>query len=228
MEYGYCRISTKKQSLERQIQNIQSAFPNADIRCEEYTGTKLEGRKVLDTILKLIKSGDKIIFDSVSRMSRNAEEGYTLYQELYNKGIELIFLKEPYINTSTYKSSLEKSVPMTGTSVDFILDGVNKYLMLLAQEQIKIAFNQSEKEVKDLRKRTSEGVRIAKVNGKQVGAIQGKKLVTKKSIQCKKKILELSRSFKGTNSDEEVMKILGISRNTYYKYKKEIANELLK
>lgn len=161
-------------------------------------------------------------------MSRNAEEGYTLYQELYNKGIELIFLKEPYINTYTYKSSLEKSVPMTGTSVDFILDGVNKYLMLLAREQIKIAFNQSEKEVKDLRKRTSEGVRIAKANGKQVGTIQGKKLVTKKSIQCKKKILELSRSFKGTNSDEEVMKILGISRNTYYKYKKEIANELLK
>ncbi len=36
-------------------------------------------------------------------MSRNADEGFCLYEELYHKGIELVFLKEPHINTSTYK-----------------------------------------------------------------------------------------------------------------------------
>ena len=39
-------------------------------------------------------------------MSRNAEEGIKLYFELFDKGIELIFLKERYINTDIYKDSI--------------------------------------------------------------------------------------------------------------------------
>ena len=44
------------------------------------------------------------MFDSVSRMSRDAEEGFQVYQDLYKKGIELIFLKEHHIDTMTYKA----------------------------------------------------------------------------------------------------------------------------
>ena len=47
---------------------------------------------------------------------------------------------------------------MTGTAVDFILDGINKYLLELAKEQIKLAFEQSEKEVQDLRQITREEI----------------------------------------------------------------------
>ena len=43
---------------------------------------------------------------------------------------------------------------MTGTNVDYILEGVNEYLMALAKEQIKLAFEQSEKETEDLHQRT--------------------------------------------------------------------------
>lgn len=73
---------------------------------------------------KKAKTRDTIIFDSVSRMSRNADEGFCLYEELYIKGIELVFLKEPHINTSTYKKALESNISMTGTNVDFILEGL--------------------------------------------------------------------------------------------------------
>lgn len=45
MEYGYCRISTPKQNIDRQVRNILSAFPNAKIYKEIYTGTKTTGRK---------------------------------------------------------------------------------------------------------------------------------------------------------------------------------------
>ena len=31
MTYGYCRISTKKQSLERQVRNIKAEYPDAVI-----------------------------------------------------------------------------------------------------------------------------------------------------------------------------------------------------
>ena len=86
-----------------------------------------------------------VVFDSVSRMSRNAEDGFTLYEDLYHKGIRLVFLKEHHIDTETYKKALSGSIAMTGTNVDFILKGINEYLMALAKEQIKLAFEQSEK-----------------------------------------------------------------------------------
>lgn len=224
-KYGYCRISTKQQNIERQVRNILSVYPDADIRTEAYTGTKLDGRKELEKILKQVKSGDTIIFDSVSRMSRNAEEGFELYQELYQKGVELVFLKEPHINTATYKKALESGIELTGTKVDLILSGVNAYLMELAKEQIKIAFEQSEKEVMDLRQRTKEGIETARRNGKQIGQEQGKKFNIKKAHPAKEKIKKYSRDFDGTLPDAEVMKLVGLARNTYYKYKKELKEE---
>lgn len=225
MIYGYCRISTKQQSIERQERNILAEYSNVIILKEAYTGTKID-RPQFNKLLKQIKTGDIIIFDSVSRMSRNAEEGFTLYEELFNKGIELVFLKEPHINTETYKSALTNNISLTGTNVDFILEGVNKYLMALAKEQIKIAFEQAEKEVKDLQQRTKEGIETARLNGKQIGNIKGTKLITKKSVEAKKDIIKYSKDFKGTLKDVEVMKLVGLARNTYYKYKKEIIAEM--
>ena len=222
MVYGYTRISTKSQSIERQIRNIKDLYADAVIIEEVYTGTKIDGRKEFDKLLKKVKAGDTIVFDSVSRMSRNAEEGFKLYEELYNKGIELIFIKEAHINTTTYKQALTNNIQLTGTTVDFILEGINKYLLALAKEQIKLAFIQSEKEVKDLQQRTKEGIETARLNGKQIGQVKGRKLTTKKSIEAKEQIKKYSKDFNGTLKDIEVMKLIGIAKNTYYKYKKEI------
>lgn len=222
--YGYCRISQKKQSIDRQIRNIKAAYPSAIIITEAYTGTSID-RKEWNKLFKSARSGDTIIFDSVSRMSRNAEEGFTAYEELFNRGVELVFLKEPHINTATFKTAMEKALPMTGTSIDYILDGINKYLLALAKEQIIIAFAQAEKEVSDLHQRTKEGIETARLNGKQIGLPAGTKLTTKKSIASKEQILKHSKEFNGTLDDTDVMKITGLSRNTYYKYKKELKAE---
>lgn len=220
--YGYCRISTNKQSIERQQRNILSMYKDAIIINEVFTGTKIYERKEFNKLLKQVKQGDTIVFDSVSRMSRDAEEGFKLYEELFNKDIELVFLKEQHINTETYKKALTNNIEMTGTNVDFILEGINKYLLALAKEQIKIAFNQAEKEVKDLHQRTKEGIETARLNGKQIGQKKGTKLITKKSIKAKEDIIKYSKDFKGTLKDIEVIKLTGLARNTYYKYKKEI------
>ena len=107
-------------------------------------------------------------------MSRDAEEGFTAYEELYHRGIDLVFLKEPHINTSVYKKAMESGIEMTGTTVDYILEGVNKYMLALAKEQIKICFEQAEKEVKDLRRRTIEGIETARLNGKQAQKLNTK------------------------------------------------------
>ena len=224
MIYGYCRISTRKQNIERQIRNIQKAYPTADIRQEVFTGTKSEGRKVFEQLLKIIRSGDTIVFDSVSRMSRNAETGFEIYQQLYHRGIELVFLKEPHINTATYKKALSSNIELTGTKTDIILKAINEYLMELAKEQIIIAFEQSEKEVADLHQRTKEGIETARRKGKQIGRRQGAEVTTKKSVKAKQDILKFSKDFGGTLTDVDCIRMIGIARNTYYRYKAQLKN----
>ena len=224
--YSYNRISTNKQSIDRQIRNAKELYPNAIIVEEVFTGTKIYNRPKWNDLIKKVKAGDTIVFDSVSRMSRNAEEGFATYKELFDKGIELVFIKEPHINTETYKKALTGGIELTGTMVDSILEGINKYLLALAEQQIKLAFEQSEKEVQDLRQRTKEGIETARLNGKQIGLEKGTKLTTKKSVEAKEQIMKYSKDFKGTLKDTEVIKLIGISRNSYYKYKKELIEEL--
>lgn len=224
--FGYARISTPQQSIERQIRNILAAYPQSEIIREVFTGTKFQGRREFEKLLKKINAGDTIIFDSVSRMSRDAEEGFTMYEDLFSKGINLVFLKEPHINTETYKSALQGGIPATGTDIDCILEGINKYLLLLAKEQIRLAFEQSEKEVQDLRQRTREGMQTARLSGKQIGQVSGTKLVTKKSLAAKEIILKHNKAFGGSLNDLETITQAGITRKTFYKYKKELLSEL--
>ena len=220
--YGYCRISTGKQNIERQVRNIQASYPEAVIVKEIYSGTKFQGRRELEKILAKVEPGDTIIFDSVSRMSRNAEEGCRLYEELFRRDISLIFLKEPHINTETYKKAVRNQIALTGGKVDMILEGVNRYLMELAREQIRLAFEQAEKEVADLHQRTREGIEIARLNGKQIGQSKGNTFETKKAKVAKEIIRKHNKSFGGSLTDAETMKQAGVSRKSFYKYKREI------
>ena len=143
--FGYCRISTPKQNLERQIRNILKEYPDAIIVQETYSGTKFQGRRELEKLICNIRSGDTIVFDSVSRMSRNADEGFRLYEELYHKGVELVFLKEPQISTDTDRRTLygkRITLPLnsgdeaTDRLMQGILDALNDYIMTLARRQI--------------------------------------------------------------------------------------------
>lgn len=233
MLYGYCRISRRTMNIERQVRNILSVYPAAHIIKEAFTGTKIEGRKELDKLLKIVKPNDTIIFDSASRMSRNEEEAIKLYEELFNRDINLIFLKEPHINTDTYKKALESQIEVnlntgnnaTDTFIQGIIEALNRYTIDLAKEQIRLVFAQAQKEVDDLHQRTSEGILTAKLNGKRIGTPKGSKLTTKKSIVAKEIIKKHSQDFGGSLEDSEVIKLAGISRNSYYKYKRELREQ---
>ena len=104
MIYGYARVSTPHQKLERQITNILNLYPKAQIFREHFTGTT-QSRPIWDKLINLVQACDTIVFDSVSRMSRNATEGFQDYKKLYEMDISLIFLNEPLINTSVYENS---------------------------------------------------------------------------------------------------------------------------
>jgi len=223
--YLYCRISRKTQNIERQVRNLTAVFPQGIVIKEAFTGTKID-RPEWNKLYKRVKAGDTIAFDSVSRMSRNEAEGFKAYEDLYNRGVNLVFLNEPMINTETYRKTLENTVPKTGTEVDLILDGVNKFLMELARQQIKLAFQQSQKETDDLHTRVSQGLETARLNGKQIGGKVGSKYAVKKSKEAKDQIIKYSKDFEGSLNDADVITLTGISRKTYYKYKKELKEEI--
>ena len=228
MIYGYVRISTKKQVITRQIANILKIYPEAKIYQEIFTGVT-SNRPEWNKLKKIVKKGDTIIFDSVSRMSRNAMEGIEEYFNFFEKGIELIFLKEQYINTELYKEQLKLNKNLSVEDKDLndtIIKGIREYLIKLAEKQIIIAFNQSEKEVQDLRERTKEALRERKKQGIVLGMKKGTTFETKKSKEMKVQIEKLSRHFNGNLKDSEVISLLKLSRGTYYKYKKEIINKM--
>lgn len=123
------------------------------------------------------------------------------------------------------------SAPETGSAatdrfVSGIMDALNRYTADLAKEQIRLAFAQAQKEVDDLHQRTREGILTARLNGKQIGQTPGRKLTIKKSAPCKEQIKKYSRDFDGTLTDADCIKLIGIARNTYYKYKRELREEL--
>ena len=234
MLYGVARISTGKQSIERQVRNILEKYPNAKIIKETYTGVKIDGRKQFEKLLKMIQKGDTIVFDEVSRMSRSKEEGSALYEKLFNDGINLIFLKEPHINTEVYKTALENQIKIrletgnkaTDDLINSIIDALNIFTIELAKDQVRIAFDKAQAEVDRLHQRTKEGIITAKLNGKQIGRVKGTTVETKKSIAAKEIILKHSIDFAGSLDNDECIKLAGISRNTFFKYKKELKDSI--
>ena len=236
--YGYTRVSTRKQITDRQVKAITAFCPEAIIFSETFTGTKLnrpEWQRLKARALKEKANGNNItiIFDSVSRMSRNAAEGVSEYFELYNAGIELIFLNERHIDTTTYKQALEIQLETikTGDSnadklFNSIMGAIHEYQKALATKQIELAFEQSEKEVVDLRKRTRAGMAVKGAGAKISAARIGNHYETKKSQKAKEIIRKHSLDFGGTLQDKDVIELAHISRNTYFKYKSEIFESL--
>lgn len=69
---------------------------------------------------------------------------------------------------------------------------------------------------------TKKGIEKARLNGKQIGAVKGKKLVTKKSFIVKDLIKKYNKDFEGQLTNEQTWKKIGVCKTTYYKYKKEL------
>ncbi len=137
-----------------------------------------------------------------------------------------------WIYTIVYIESIQRSIDATGNEIaNIYIEATNKVIKILAEQQIRKAFEQSEKEVQDLHERTKEGIREAKRRGKQVGRAAGSRVTTKKSVQAKKLIQEYSKDFGGTLNDIDTMtqiraRVGTLSRNTYYKYKKELFEQM--
>ncbi|RGY64539.1 recombinase family protein [Fusobacterium ulcerans] len=222
--YAYCRVSTKDQKLERQEKNIKEYYKERleDLIFfeEKFTGTTSD-RPEWKKLIKIAREGDTIIFDSVSRMSRDGEEGYNDYLTLWKRKINLIFLNEQYLNTEIFNSQIEIYDRIKNIEIDDtfspLIKGIVETLKNILRKQIKVAFEQAEKERDDIVKRITEG----------------QKLTIRKMGRPKRKIPEVLKNeiIDGyINSRKKDIKYFinnyKISRKTFYNYIDEIKKEV--
>ena len=237
--YGYVRVSTKKQSEKMQLDEIH-AFSRIDKMFSEgaFTGTTTNRDKfqqLVEQVNKDIEGGEQvtIIFYSVSRMSRNAAEGIEQYFSWYDKGVELVFLKEHHIDTASYRKSQGVAIAdiKTGDAdTDDFINGIlkitNKFIRAKSADDITKAFEQAEKEVQDLHTRTSDGMRASGAADKIRQARTGNTYTTTKELNTRISMLECLKDFGGQQTIARFAQDRGLSRVTVYKYRDAINADL--
>ena len=231
---GYARVSTPTQKLDRQIKNLKDAYPDIIIVAEVYSG-KTENRPKWQKLLRQCRAGnvEKLVFDEVSRFSRNAEEAIIEYKELYELGIEMEFLKEPHINSRIYRDASERKIEIstdqmdaeTATLINTVIGGLNDYLLSVAEKQIFLAFEHAQKERELLSQRTSEGLKQAKLMGSKVGRQPGQKIETRKMKRAKRYIRSNYKDLGGCLTATECMRAAQITKSTFYRYLNQLREE---
>lgn len=220
---AYMRISTKeergKQKFTRQEQAIvrwckenSIEIPERRIYRDDASGKSFE-RPAWEELEQDIQEGDTVLFKDVYRFTRERDNGYKKYMELLNKGIELIFIDNPTLNTEYIKSMqssadrMKKENIIGGMTLEFVIR------LLLVTE-----LDRAEKEREITVKRITDGIKASsKKSGREVG-------------QLDKMSPELEEDIKKFLSDRSIKQVdlmnkYNISRNTLKKYIAYIANK---
>ena len=213
---AYMRISTKeergKQKFTRQEQAIvrwckenNIEIPERRIYRDDASG-KTFCRPAWEELEQDIREGDIILFKDIYRFTRERDNGYKKYMELLNKGVEMIFIDNPTLNTEYIKSmqssadKMKKENIIGGMTLEFVIR------LLLVTE-----LDRSEKEREITAKRIKDGIKASpKKSGRKPG-------------QLDKMSPELEADIKKFLSDRKIkqidlMKKHNISRNTLKKY----------
>ncbi|MGL5692579.1 MAG: recombinase family protein [Peptostreptococcaceae bacterium] len=200
MTYGYCRVSTKHQSLQRQISAlINYGISERFIFSDKYSGKTLD-REGLNELLSIIRTGDKIVIKEIDRLGRNRKETKELIIYFIKNDIELVCLDMPYLK-------------------EFIIDKIKEnegFLEIMANALLDVILEVAQQERKRIIDRTSEGRKRAILEGRKFG--RDSKLSLEKFKVYYDKFL--SREMKA----KDIQKELNISKQSYYNYIERLKN----
>lgn len=190
MKYGYVRVSTKEQNIDRQLVEMYAQGLNdRTIFIDKQSGKDFE-RDEYQKLKKILKSGDLLIIKSIDRLGRNYDMIIDEWRTLVNDmNVDIQVLDMPLLDTRTEGKNLVGK---------FISDIVLQILSFVA-----------ENERENIKKRQAEGIRIAKEKGKHLGRPKLKlpKNFTIIANQYKKKEITLA----------EALSSLKMNRSTFYK-----------
>ena len=214
MLYGYARVSSKDQNLDRQIALlIENGVEERNIFKEKKSGKNFQDREEYQKLLNVLNVGDTVILTELDRLGRNMQEIEKEYQRLVvGRGCHLKFIKEDFLSTtSSGDNSLFK---------DVVQPILLKLMGYMAQQEREKTL-QRQRDAYNNMQRDEKGRLIAK-NGKVIGRQARYKTLK----EDEKKLIK--DWINGKISCLRVSKILTISRPTLYKIKNQYLEEKIK
>ncbi|MCQ8210983.1 recombinase family protein [Cetobacterium somerae] len=196
MVYGYCRVSTKNQSLKRQVDAlITYGIKEENIYVDEISGVVLK-RRGLESLKNVLNAGDTLVVKEIDRLGRNRKQTTELIKEFIEKDIEIVALDIPYLK-------------------EFILKEIKRekgFMEITATTMLSLLLEVAEQERNKILERTKEGKEKALEAGVKFGRKQ--KLTRQKFVRTYNEMLKDERT------PREIQEKLGICKQTYYNYKK--------
>lgn len=195
-DYGYCRVSSKDQNLDRQTEAMKKAgiLPK-NIICEKESGRDMN-RPIWLRLKYRMRAGDTLTIISIDRLGRNYDEILKTWRELTEKGIGIIVLDMPLLNTA-------KDRDLTGRLISDIVLQLLSYV--------------AETERNFIRQRQAEGIAAAKARGVRFGS-QPMKRHPGWETYCRKYST-------GEITGRAAAMRLGISHSTFYRWWREYTKE---
>ena len=196
MNYAYIRVSTEKQSVKNQKEEIRQYAKFHKLKkiifvSETISGTKSPESRKLGDLLKLVKEKDLIIVTELSRLGRSLTMIFSVMSELKKHGVRVIAIKNGYDST------------------------LNKY----AAETLEFAFGLSAEIERDLiSERTKMGLSIIKKEGKHLGRPYGSK---NKRNKLTGKGAYIKRELVSGVSISQIARNCNVSRSTLIRYMKK-------
>lgn len=194
MKYAYARVSTDKQNVDRQVYELKEYVEETFIYIDKESGKDFN-RHNYQKLKKALKKGDELYIKSIDRLGRNYDLITDEFRQLSKHiGVIIYILDMPFINTFN-DTILDDSLRT------FIIDIVLQILSFVAEnERINI------------KNRQKEGIKIAKLNGKHLG---------RPALILPNSFIDIIKQVKDkTLSVSNAIKLLNISKTSYYKYLK--------
>jgi len=191
--YGYVRVSTKEQNLDRQITALQEfGVPAAHIFREKLSGKDFE-RPVYRSLIKRIKPGDTLVIKSIDRLGRNYHEILEQWRIITKeKNTAIVVLDMPLLDTRQGRD-------LTGT---LIADIVLQLLSYVAQTEREF-----------IRQRQAEGIAAAKARGGHFG---------RRAMDRPDEYAMIKKAWlTGEKSARQAAKALNVAPNTFLKWTHE-------
>lgn len=189
--YGYARVSSISQNLDRQLEQLRKYVPDEYILTDKASGKDLDrpAYQALKGALGL-RSGDTLVITSLDRLSRNKEQIKQELQWFQQNHIRLMILDLP-------------------TSLIEVPDGQTWIIDMIQNILIEVLSSIAEQERITIKKRQKEGIEAAKQKGKHLG---------RPKAQIPSGFSDVYRKWKdGDITAREAMKQLNLSSSTFYR-----------
>ena len=187
--YGYSRVSTKEQNLDRQLVELRKYVDDRFIFQDKVSGKDFN-RPEYQLMRKVAQKGDVIYVKSLDRLGRNKSEVKQELEYYKNEGVRIKILDIP------------TSMMDIPEGQEWLMDMINNLL-------IEVLATMAEQERLNIRQRQAEGIAIAKEQGKYKG---------RKEIDFPENWTEVYDQWKNRKiRGNEAMEKLGLKRNTFYR-----------